>query len=546
MLGASGQSLRTAQGSVRAASSTATRLRQVMRFENSMRNVAVAWLGQALSVLMSFVARGVFAHLLSSDYLGLESLFANVLTILSLAELGVGSAIVFSLYKPLAENDTAQVKALMRLFKRAYIIIGVSVAVVGCALTPFVDVIIKDVPDIPLIKLYFLMFVANTSVSYFFSYKGSLIAADQKKYIVSLVQYSFQILMCIAQVAVLLATHNYLLFLVCMVSSTLLQNIVISAVADRMYPFLRQRDVDPIEPQTLTSIKKNVFALIVHKVAGVAGNPANSIIISAFVGLTPLGAYGNYMLVINSLTRIMDQTFDAITAPVGNLGVTESKDYQYSVFRTCFFVNAFIYSVISIGLLCLFNPFIAFAFGERYVFPFYLEALIVLLFFLKGMRTAALTFTTAYGLFWFTKWKAVVETVVLLACSIVLVQVWGITGVVVSGLISTTFVSSIWEGFMLCKHGFERSSKRYFAMFYLYAAFALLLAAVAFGLCALVPFGGVPGFLVKGVIALVISVGGFVAAFHRTQAFAQTVDLAKRFAAKLFGKIGGLSRKANR
>ncbi len=179
-----------------------------MRFENSMRNVAVAWLGQALSVLMSFVARGVFAHLLSSDYLGLESLFANVLTILSLAELGVGSAIVFSLYKPLAENDTAQVKALMRLFKRAYIVIGVSVAVVGCALTPFVDVIIKDVPDIPLIKLYFLMFVANTSVSYFFSYKGSLIAADQKKYIVSLVQYSFQILMCIAQVAVLLATHN--------------------------------------------------------------------------------------------------------------------------------------------------------------------------------------------------------------------------------------------------------------------------------------------------------------------------------------------------
>lgn len=509
-----------------------------MRFENSMRNVAVAWLGQALSVLMSFVTRGVFAHLLSSDYLGLESLFANVLTILSLAELGVGSAIVFSLYRPLAEGDTAQVKALMRLFKRAYTVIGISVAVVGCALTPFIDVIIKDVPDIPLIQVYFLLFVANTSVSYFFSYKGSLIAADQKKYIVSLVQYSFQVVMCIAQIAVLLTTHNYLLFLVCMVSSTLLQNIVISAVADRMYPFLRERDVEPIEPETLVSIKKNVFALIVHKVAGVAGNPANSIIISAFVGLTPLGAYGNYMLVVNSLTRIMDQTFDAITAPVGNLGVTESKDYQYSVFRTCFFVNAFIYTVISVVLLCLFNPFIAFAFGEQYVFPPYLVALIVLLFFLKGLRTAALTFTTAYGLFWFTKWKAVVETVVLLVCSVVLVQVWGITGVVVSGLISTTLVSSIWEGFMLCKHGFERSSKRYFAMFYLYTAYSLVLAAAAYGLCLAIPLGGLLGFVAKGLVALAVSAGGYCAAFHRTQAFAQTMDLAKRFAGQVVGKLG--------
>lgn len=510
-----------------------------MRFENSMRNVLVAWLGQAISVLMSFVTRGVFAHLLSADYLGLENLFASVLTMLSLAELGVGSAIVFSLYKPLAEGDAAQVKALMRLFKRVYIAIGITIAVVGCALTPFVDVIIKDVPDIPLLQVYFLFFVANTSVSYFFSYKGSLIAADQRKYIVSLVQYSFQVLMCIAQIVVLLTTRDYLLFLVCMVSSTLLQNIVISTVADRMYPFLKEKDVDPVDRETLTTIKKNVFAMIMHKTASVAGNPANSIILSMFVGLTPLAAYGNYMLVINSLTRIMDQTFDAITAPVGNLGVLESKERQHEVFKTCFFVNVLFYTLISVVLLCLFNPFISFAFGEQYVLAEWLVCMIVLLFYLKGLRTAALTFITAFGLFWYTKWKAVLETVLLLVLSVILVQPFGIAGVVTSGLISTTLISSTWEAVTLYKRGFGRSAARYFVLFYAYTAFSCVLAALAYGACLLVPFAGIGGFVVKGLVALAVALGGFSLAFGRTEAFRQTAGMVKRLLSQVRGKLLG-------
>ena len=293
------------------------------RLENSARNVLVALGGQAFSIILAFVTRGIFARQLSLEYMGLENLFSNVLTILSLADLGVASAIIFALYRPLAEENHEQVRAIMRLFRNVYVIIGLVIIAAGLVLTPYIDVLIKDTPDIPYLKLYFFMFVANTGISYFFSYKGCLIAADQKKYIVSLNQYAFQIVMCIAQITVLFVTHNYFLFLCCMVGSTLLQNISISIIANRMYPYILKGKGKPkVDPETIDQIKKNTFAMVLHRVAGVANTPASSLILSSFVGIHAIALYGNYMLVVNSMTRVVDQIFDAVVAPLGNLGVT--------------------------------------------------------------------------------------------------------------------------------------------------------------------------------------------------------------------------------
>lgn len=503
-----------------------------------MRNVLVAWLGQAFSVLLSFVTRSVFAHLLAMEYMGLENLFSNVLTILSLAELGVGSAIVFSLYEPLAKNDTAKIKSLMRLFKRAYQLIGTLVAILGFILSFFIPVLIKEAPDIPYLNLYFLCFVANTSVSYFFaSYKGALIMADQKKYLVSLIQYGGQILMCAAQIAVLFLTRNYFLFLFCMIGSTILQNFVTWRLADRMYPYLKEKNVDPVDPETLTSIKKNVFALVLHRMAGVANSPASSLIISTFVGINAIAVYGNYMLVYNSLSRILDQTFDAITAPIGNLGVSESSERQYEVFKTCFFVNALLYAIVSSGLLCLFNPFVALFFGENYLFPMTLVVLIVLMFFLRGLRTAALTFTNAYGLFWHTRWKAVIETIVMLAASLVLVQYFEIAGVIVANIVSIVCVASVYEGHMLYKHGLHRSSRAYFVKFYLYFFVSFALAALSFAACGLIPGTGIVSFLAKGVVSVAVPLAGFIVMFRKTCEFAETASLARRVVGKMAGKF---------
>lgn len=516
-----------------------------MRLENSARNVTIAWLGQLFYVLCNFITRGVFAAELSSDYLGLENLFTSVLTILSLAELGVGSAIVFSLYRPLADDDREKVRSLMRLFRRAYTTIGIAVGVIGLCLTPFITNLIKDVPDIPYIHLYFLCFVANSAVSYFFSYKGSLIAADQKKYVVSLIQYAFQVLMSLAQIAVLLLTHNYFLFLGCMIASSLLQNIVIAKTADRMYPYIKDKgSIQKLDGETVATIKKNIAALVMHRMAGVASTPASSLIISNFIGLGAVAIYGNYIMVTNALTRIMDQGFDAITASVGNLGATESRERQYEVFQTTFFVNAFLCALIVVPLFCVFNPFVVLWLGESYLFPVSIMVLIVLLFYLKSMRSAALSFTSAFGLYWFTRWKAIIETVVLIALSLVLVVNFAIAGVVVAGIISCISASITIEGYMLYKHGFKRSCGQYFRRFALYAVITLALAALSYFICSFLPETGVLALLAKGAIGIGITLVAFSLIFGRTREYCEFKSMVRRLLLSLKARLSRSKEKS--
>lgn len=507
------------------------------RLENSARNVLVAWGGQIFSILLAFVSRGVFAYQLSMDYMGLENLFSNLLSVLALADLGVGTAITFSLYKPLAENDRAKVKALMRLFRKAYFIIGITIGLAGFAIAPFVQVFIKDAPDVPYLNFYFLMFVLNTAVSYFFSYKGSLIAADQKKYIVSLIQYGFQGLMSIAQIVVLIATQNYFLFLVCMLASTLIQNIIIARTANKMYPYILGKDADLVDKETVSQIKKNTFALVLHRIATIASTPTSSLILSSFVGIQSIAIYGNYMLVINSLGRVIDQTFDAVVASLGNLGVSETGERQYEVFQTAFFINAFLCAMVCVPLVCLFNSLVGeFWLGSDYLFPFSIVCLLVLLFYLKGMRSAALSFTSAYGLYWYTRWKAVIETIVLLSLSIFLVMKLEVAGVVLAGIISTSLVSSIYEGYMLFKHGFKRPSRFYFRKFYFYVAVTLVIAIAGLMLCSLVPLYGIAGFAIKLVISLLVPFLSFCLFFHRTREFKEAYSMVSRVAIRLFKK----------
>ena len=486
---------------------------------HSVKNVLAIWVGQVVSLLITFVVRMVFARYLSQDYLGLETLFSNVLTMLSLAELGVGSAIVFSLYKPLAERDVRALKSIMRLFRRAYCAIGVTIAVVGCLLAPNITMFINDAPNIPYLEGYFLFFVANSAVSYFFSYKGLLITADQKNYIVALIRYAFQVALCVCQIVILVLTQNYVLFLVFMLLSTVGQNVVISLVADRMYPFLKDRDIDPIDPETTGQIKKNIAGMVVHKVSSIVNAPVNTIVVSTLLGLVPVALYGTYLLIINSLSKIVDKMFDAVVASVGNMSITESPERQYEVFRNAHFVNAFLYGALTVSLLPLISPFVEMSFGADYVFPFHIAVLFSIWFFVRGMRDAVLTYISAYGLYWQTKNKAIAEAVVLIF-SVALMTKWlGIEGLLIANILVQIGISLVIEAVKLFKHGLERSPLPYFGHFLVYGAVTFLLTMISCLVVPLLPGAGMAHFLIGGVVSMGIGFGGFALVFCRTSEF---------------------------
>ena len=298
------------------------------RTKNSIINLSFSLAGQFLNLLSKFLLRTVFVATLGKEYLGLSGLFTNILSLLSLAELGVGTAITFSLYKPIAQQNENQLIALMRVYKKAYICIGLFVLFAGALLTPFLSYFIKDMPDIPYIRMIYLLYVGNSGISYFYSYKASFIAANQKNYIVTNNQYLMNMLCALAQACALFFLHNYLIFLGMQVIFTIASNIRISKIADREYPILTRRTKIALDFNTKRMILSNIGAMVFHKIGAIVVFSTDNILLSKMFGLSIVGVYSNYCLIFNGIESILNQFFQSITASIGNLKADAEKGKQ--------------------------------------------------------------------------------------------------------------------------------------------------------------------------------------------------------------------------
>lgn len=474
------------------------------RTKNSVKNLLTAVIGQGVGFVISFIARIFFIRTLGNEYLGLNGLFTNILTILSLAELGVGEAITYSLYKPLAKNDTQKCIMLMQVYKKVYNVIGIAIFLVGVSLTPFLPIIIKTMPDIPNISLIYVLFVINTSVSYFFSYKRNLIIADQKRYIATFFRYLAHIIFTFLEILYLVIFKEYIGYLLIMILSTLADNIMVSLKAEKMYPYLKSKEKVPLDKDTKKDIIKNTKAMMMHKVGGVVVNSTDNILLSKFVSLSAVGLYSNYFFITNALNSVAVHVFNSVTASVGNMFVLENKEKQYSIFKDIFFLDFWIYCFICVSLLCLFNPFIDLWIGKDYLFSFDIVCIIVINFYLTGMRKAVLTFREASGLFYKDRWKSIIEAVINLVASIILAIKFGTFGVFLGTFISSV-TTCIWiEPLVLYKYGFSKKLRSYFIIYFKYLLITLLCATGTYYLCSFIHFGKFISLILKGILCLII------------------------------------------
>lgn len=476
-----------------------------MRSKNSAKNLVVALIGQVFGLLISFIARIIFVKFLSIEYLGLNGLFTNLLTMLSLVELGVGSALVFNLYKPLAIKDQEKVKSLMNLYKKSYNIIGGVILVLGILFLPFYKYLISEVPSISNLDVIYLLFVFNTAISYFYSYKRSLIICDQKRYIATIYRYGFYFLLNVVQILILFLTKNYILYLICQVLFTWIENIFVSKKANQMYPYLKDKKIKPLPKRELKTIKKNVGAMLYHKLGGVVVNSTDNILISKFVGLIAVGIYSNYLLIISALETVTSQFFNAIVASVGNLGASNDKKRAKEIFDTTFFLNYFIFGILTICLLLLLSPFIEIWLGKKYVFAFSITLCICICFYLKGIRKTCLTFKEALGLFYPDRYKCLIESMINLVVSIILGIKLGIIGIFI-GTITSTVTTSLWiEPFVLYKYYFKESVKDYLIKLIQYSLAVIFTYLITAQIVNLIVLNGVIGLLIKGVITFLTS-----------------------------------------
>lgn len=454
------------------------------RVKYAARNILFGYVSNIITLLLNAGLRYVFIMRLDETLLGINSTYTNILSVLSLAELGVGTAINFSLYAPVARHDKEKIKAYMQFYKKAYRMIAIIVAAVGLILVPFLKYIIKDPVGIDsnqdLINFY-LIFLFNTVSSYFVAYKYSLPNAEQKNYIQSNVITITKITTTLVQIIVILATSSFYGYLISASVIELAQKIFANIYLNHKYPFLKEQNVEKLSKEETTDIKRKTGALVCHKVGDVARLQTDSIIISGFINVAMSGVVDNYNLVISSVSNFVNIIFNSVISSFGNLIATESKEKQYSMFCVYRFFASWIYGFSAVGFYILLTPLIRLWLGDKWMLPGAVTAAILIDYYFKGERVVLSNFKTAAGVFEQDKYLPLVQGAVNLIISIVLVRRIGLVGVYIGTIISGLLANFI-RPVIIYRVCFERKAAGYFYDTVRYAV-VILVAATCCVLC---------------------------------------------------------------
>ena len=488
------------------------------RTKNSIRNSTISITTQILTVIMDFVVKTIFIKVLGDEYLGINGLFANIITLLSLADLGVGIAIPYSLYKPLAEKNEQKIKVLMKFYKKTYNLIGCVILAIGISLTPFLNFIIKDMPNIPGIYFIYILFVTHSALSYFFVYKKFLIESDQKGYIVSRITFICSFALNIVRVIVLLLTKNFILYLFCSIIFVLIQNFWYSYKANKMYPYITEKTDENISKEDFKEISNNVSSLLIYKIGNVITSGTDNIVISKFIGLVAVGIYSNYVLISNSLVNVLTQIFNAITASIGTLVVTNNERSK-NIYENLNFFCFWIYSLCSICLFILINPFIQIWLGKNYVLSTTVSFFLALNFYIMGMQSVTNSFRTAYGLFYKARFRPIVMVIINIIVSIILVGPLGISGVLIGTIISRLLTVAWLDPYIVYKYGFQDNPKKYYQTYVSYLIIFLVQCFVLFYICSFIHTINIFTWIIMAIIILLFYNFTLYLLFSKTKEF---------------------------
>ena len=475
------------------------------RTENTIRNLIWGTANKIIIVVFPFILRTIIIKVLGNEYLGLNSLFTSILHILNLSELGISSAIVYSMYKPIANNDKDTICGLMNLYKKVYRVIGICVLVLGLMLLPFLNVFIKkDVPDDINIYILYCIYLFNTVLSYLmFAYKTALINAFQRNDLQSKINLSIYLLQSIAQIILLFVYKNYYLYIIVMPIFTILNNIVCALVVKRTYPEYVAKGT--VSKEIKQELKKKVSGLMVYKICGVTRNSFDSIFISAFLGLNMVAIYNNYYLILNAIITFLGVITSSMLASIGNSVAVESVDKNYKDMNKLNYIYMWISGWCTVCLLCLFQPFMNLWLGEKYMFPFSVVVLFCIYFFSLKMGDIRFAYSEAAGLWWENRYRAIAEAIANVVLNYVLGKFFGIYGIIAGTVISLIIINFFYGTKIVFVHYFKgKKVSEYFISVFKYAFITLIASIVTLKICDLVNINKFLDLIVKGIICCIV------------------------------------------
>lgn len=502
---------------------------KIERIKNATRNIVFGVILKAYQILVPFMMRTAMIYFMGVQYLGLSSLFTSVLQVLNLAELGVGSAMVYSMFKPIAEDDVTTISALMKLYRTYYRAIGLVIAVVGCALTSFIPHLIKsDVPAGINIYMLYLLNLGATVLSYWlFAYKNSILQAHQRTDVVSKVTLITSTIQYALQLFVLWAFHNYYLYVIVLLASQAITNIVTAVAADKLYPQIKPRgSVDKIQVQRINQRIRDLFT---SKIGGIIYDSADTIVISAFLGLTVLAIYQNYFYILNAITGLISVVFVACTAGIGNSIVVESKEKNYQDLNKFSFIITWIAGFCSVCLLCIYQPFMELWVGKDLMLSTSAVVCFVIYFFIRQFNALFNLYKDASGMWHEDRLRPLAAALTNLVLNLILVQFIGIYGILLSTVLAILCVGMPWLLHNLFTVIFEKKHMRLFIMKLGQYTFVVIISCVVtYFICSRFSIDLFPTILIRGLICIIVPNLIYYLTFRKTEEYRQTLLLVDK------------------
>lgn len=506
------------------------------RTKNASRNAVYGAVLKVYQIIVPFAMRTIMIYFLGMEYLGLNSLFTSILQILNLAELGVGSAMVYSMYKPIAQKDKTKICALMRLYRKYYRIIGIVVLVLGLILYPFIPQLVsKDVPEGIDIHVLYLLNLATTVLSYWlFAYKNCLLNAHQRNDVDSKVRILMDTLKYVGQIGAIIICKSYYAYLCVALVLQIMNNIVTSVIVSRMYP--EYKPVGVLDKDEIAVINEKVRDLFTSKLGAVIINSADSVVISAFLGLKILAIYNNYYFIVKSIIGIVGSIFVACTAGIGNSIIIESKEKNFRDFNKFTFIIVWLSGLCTCCLLALYQPFIALWVGEDNSLGYSAVICFCAYYFIYELNSLFNLYKDAAGLWHKDRFRPMVTALANLGINLLLVNYIGIYGVLLSTVLTTLLIGIPWLLHNLFTELFVQSPINYLKKLVFYVFVVLISCVVTCSICSFIKGNLITTLIVRGIICGIVPNIIYFAVFRRTEEFKQMVELVQRLVGRKFRK----------
>lgn len=473
------------------------------RTKNSIRNIFWVYFNTFISLILNFANRTIFIHYLGIEFLGINGLFGNILTILSLADLGFGTAMAYSYYKPIAEGDTEKVVALNCFYKKLYRYIALAIFIVGILLIPFLKYIVNTETEIEHLNIYYLLTLIGIVASYLMVYKSTLLNAYQMNYVVSKYNSIIKCFITVVQIAFMVTTRNYIVYLIIIILGNVVNNIRVSMAADKYFPFIRENKILPSSEKK--DIFNNIKSVFIYKISGVLINGTDNILISTIIGTVWVGYYSNYLIIINNINNLINMVFTSMTASVGNLIVKENSKKRLEVFNAIQTISFWFSTVITSCVYLLINIFIKAWLGEQFLLDSNTVIAITINLYLVCILQPVWIYREAAGIYIKTKYVMLVTAILNVVLSIMWGYIWGLSGILFASA-AAKLVTYVWyEPVLLFNEYMNGKVHKYFLKVVGNVIAVIGISFVISRVINLVCIEGFIGFFVKGFICFTMA-----------------------------------------